>query len=446
MKRVKKRAASVLILAGAAILGIIIFIVNCAVNGGKWTSYTFNRSVYTNGVLSRGVVLDRNGVELAGVDENGARSFASDAAVRKATLHAVGDANGNIGTGALKVFSSELSGYDFISGTYTRDGKGDKLTLTISARINVAAYNALNGRKGVAAVFNYETGEILGMVSSPSYDPADPPDIQDGDPNYEGVYLNRFLSSSFVPGSVFKLVTLAAAIENIPDLYDRTFTCYGSMQVGESSVTCTSAHSKQKIEDALANSCNCVFAELALELGSETLMKYAGDYGLLDSMEIDGIWTAKGSFGEAEANSPELAWSGIGQSADTVNPASLLRFIGAIANGGEAVDMKLIKDDSIFGSTGKEQLIDADTAEQLAKMMHYNVHAKYGAENFPNLNISAKSGTAEVGNGEPHAWFAGFIENEGYPLAFVVLVENGGWGSSAAGPVANAMLQAAITE
>jgi peptidoglycan glycosyltransferase len=316
--------------------------------------------------------------------------------------------------------------------------------MTIDADLNVTAYKALNGRKGTVAVFNYETGEILCMVSTPTYDPANPPTIQDGDTNYEGVYLNRFLSSNFVPGSIFKLVTLAAAIENISDLYDRSFTCSGSMTVGDSTVTCTSSHGTQKIEDALANSCNCAFAEIALELGSDTIIKYAENYGLLDTQKIDGITTGKGTLDSAADGSPELAWLGIGQYTDTINPASFLRFVGAIANGGKAVEMKLIKNDGLFSSTDTEQLIKPGTATKLASMMNYNVYSKYGTGNFPGLEISAKSGTAEVGSGDPHAWFTGFIENEDHPLAFIVLVENGGWGSSVAGSVANTVLQAAI--
>lgn len=109
------------------------------------------------------------------------------------------------------------------------------------------------------------------MVSAPSFDPADPPEIQDGDPRYEGVYLNRFLSSTFTPGSVFKTVTLTAALEQLPDLFQRTFTCTGSTVVGGETITCPFAHGEMDINDAFASSCNGVFAQLADELGAETI-------------------------------------------------------------------------------------------------------------------------------------------------------------------------------
>ena len=150
------------------------------------------------------------------------------------------------------------------------------------------AYQAMNGKKGAVGVYNYETGEILCMVSTPTFDPANPPTIEDGDPQYEGVYLNRFLSGTFTPGSVFKTITLTAAIENIPDLFSRSFTCTGSTTVGGEEITCPFAHGEMDINSALANSCNGVFAQVATELGAETMSKYVEKAGILDSYSVDG--------------------------------------------------------------------------------------------------------------------------------------------------------------
>ena len=140
------------------------------------------------------------------------------------------------------------------------------LNLSLIHILNEIAYDALDGHSGTVAVYNYETGDVICMVSSPSFDPADPPDLSESDEGYEGVYINRFLSSVYTPGSVFKIVTAAAAIENIDDIYERDFECSGSLDVGGDSVTCTSAHGSLKFEDALAVSCNCAFAQLALEI------------------------------------------------------------------------------------------------------------------------------------------------------------------------------------
>ena len=81
---------------------------------------------------------------------------------------------------------------------------------------------------GTVGVYNYKTGEILCMVSTPTFDPANPPDIAADDPAWDGVYVNRLLSANSIPGSIFKVVTINAAIENIPDLFQRKWTCTGS--------------------------------------------------------------------------------------------------------------------------------------------------------------------------------------------------------------------------
>jgi len=164
-------------------------------------------------------------------------------------------------------------------------------------------------------------------------------------------------------------------------------------------------------------------------------------YRLTSQLEIDGIYSGAGNFDVGDPGSDALAWSGIGQYNDTVCPASFVRFVSAIANGGTAHDLTLIKNEK----TESVQLMNADTAAKIKSMMNYCVYKTYGTDNYPGLSLYAKSGTAEVGDGlAPNAWFAGFIDNEAYPLAFVVIVENGGWGSSVAGSIANQVLQAAV--
>ena len=178
--------------------------------------YRSNASIYENGLLRSGTLTDRNGLVLAKA-EDGQHTYAESAAVRKASLHAVGDFEGYIGTGALSVFAPELTGYSWWQGT---TGEGGVVRLSIDATLQTAARNAMNGRNGAVVVLNYETGEILCMVSAPAYDPA-----VGADESMEGVYLNRCTQGAYTPGSVFKLVTLAAALEQIPELAQRRFTC-----------------------------------------------------------------------------------------------------------------------------------------------------------------------------------------------------------------------------
>ena len=170
-------------------------------------------------------------------------------------------------------------------------------------------------------------------------------------------------------------------------------------------------------------------------------------------MDISGYQSAVGAFDAADDGTLDLGWSGVGQYHDAVNPCSMLVYMGAIANGGRAavpclllqVDTPGLPDLPQFTRrTGR--LIARDTAETLADMMAYNVTAAYGTSRFPNMDLCAKSGTAEVGGGQaPHAWFTGFLRDEDHPYAFLVLVENGGSGSSAAGDVASRVLNALVS-
>lgn len=452
MKKIEKRTFVCLALTLALLLGLGLFVLRFFLHGGDWASFAANRHLYnTSGSLAVGRVLDRDGDVLSWVDESGSRQYYSNPAVREATLHAVGDRSGAIGTGALVAFAGKMSGYNFLTGADNPLGQGSDLYLTLDARLNYTAYQAMNGRRGAVGVYNYKTGEILCMVSAPTFDPADPPVIEDGDSRYEGVYLNRFLSGTFTPGSVFKTVTLTAAIENIPDLFTRTFTCTGSTTVGGEEITCPYAHGDMDISAALASSCNGVFAQLAAELGADTLTRYVERAGLLDSCSVDGIPTAKGSFELTGASAGETGWSGVGQYNDLVNPCALMMWMGAIANGGKtAVPYLVLKTEGALPSlphftrqTG--ELIDANTAQTVGDLMANNVTQTYGSSRFPNMDICAKSGTAEVGGGkQPNALFAGFLRDPDAPYAFVVVLEEGGVGDSAAGSVAAQVLDALV--
>ena len=449
MKKIEKRAVLCLLLAGALLAGTALFVFRFVVHGGSWASWL---PVFS-GQPAAGRVLDRDGDVLTWVEEDGTRRYYDGATVRKATLHAVGDAEGRIGTGALVAFADKLSGYNLLTGAYSPLGRGNDLYLTIDARYNYIAYNALGGRKGAVGVYNYKTGEVLCMVSSPTFDPLYPPEDAEDNPAYEGVYLNRLLSGTFPPGSVYKTVVLSAAIENLPDLFDRTWTCTGSVTVGEGPVTCPHAHGEQDIYAALSNSCNGVFAQLAAELGEDTLARYTEQAGLTASYSVNGLNTAAGSFDLDGLTANELGWAGVGQYNDLVNPCALMVYMGAVANGGRAAVPRLVlKTENALGlpslpalpsRTGA--LIAAGTAETLADMMARNVTDQYGASRFPNMDLCAKSGTAEGGGGQaPHAWFAGFLRNADAPYAFVVLVENGGSGADAAGSVAAQVLDAVV--
>ena len=452
MKKIDRRAFICRALALLLTAGLALFVVRWGLYGGKWASSAFNRHLYnSDGQLASGTGLDRDGDVLSSA-AGGKRSYYSNPTVRKATLHVVGDLQGNIGTGVLNAFADKLTGYNLINGAFGAE-RGGSLYLTIDAYYNYVAYAALNGKKGTVAVYNYKTGEILCLVSSPSYDPEQVPSDLESNPRYEGAYLNRFLSSVFTPGSIFKTVTLTAALEKIPDLMQQRFTCTGSVQIGGDTITCSGVHGEQDVQTAFANSCNVAFAQIAQQLGGETLLQYAQKAGLTSSYSIDGLPSAKGSFDLTDLSESDLGWAGVGQYHDQVNPCAMMVYMGAIANGGKAAVPRIIGKtvdslgipSSVRITRQTKTLVRSDTAETLRTLMANNVQQTYGTRRFPNMDLCAKSGTAEVGAGQtPHAWFTGFLRNEDAPYAFIVLVENGGGGSSVAGTVAGKVLDVIV--
>ena len=431
MKKVKNRAASVLLIALLCITGLGVYCYRYVSNGAEWAAFSANLGLYS-GNSGGGKVYDCNGILLADAED---RSYSTDYLTRMSCYHLLGDFEGRTGSGVLTHLADKLLGFDLINGSYRISAP--KLNLTVDAELNAVAYSALAGRSGSVQVVNYKTGEVLVMVSTPGIDPANPESIPDG------AYINRAIRATFTPGSVYKIITLTAALEQITDIYDRTFLCTGSVMIQGEPVNCTGVHGSQNIKTAFANSCNCAFAELAQILGPELMAEYSQRLGMTVSHSLNGISTASGNYEQFMRGSMALSWSAIGQATNLTCPYSMLRLVSAIGNGGKLVEPTLVSYGSFADST---ELMDADTASVVREYMLNNVVRTYGTGTFPGLAVGAKTGTAEVGDGTDHAWFVGFLDDESHPYAFVVQVERGGGGLSVAGSIANKVLQAAVAK
>ena len=449
MNRIAGRSGIAMLLVLVLIGGLVFFVGEYFLKADDWINAAGSPHVFNGGNIGCGLVTDREGQLLMDVTDE--RTYADSETLRAAMIHWLGDREGNISAPALPNYSEELSGFDLFNGIYSYSGAGGEAVLTISAQAQVAALEALDGYKGTVAVYNYKTGEILCAVSSPAYDPDDVPDIMgDTSGKYEGAYLNRFTQVSYVPGSIFKILTTAAALENLSGIEERIFTCDGSYMVDGNEVTCGREHGRQDLMDAMVNSCNCAYAEIALELGADVLEAYVEAYELTDTLTFDGITTEEGYFSLENASEPEIAWSAIGQYHDAVNPCRFMTFMGLIAGDGDAAEPYLVSQVSAGGkvtytaqteTTGR--LMTTTTAEKLQRIMRNNVENGYGDENFPGLTVCAKSGTAELGDGqETNAMFAGFVLDEAYPLAFFAAVEEGGYGRYTCVPIISKVLEA----
>ncbi len=456
MKTTGTRSFILYILGIGFLVGLSVFLYGFITGGGNWAMQPFNKHLSGGSQLSYGgEILDRNNTVLA-KSEGGKRVYSDDPQVRRAMLHAVGDTNGYISTGIQYNYRSELSGYNLVTGLTSPTGKstGSNIKLTLDSDLSKLALQKLGDRSGAVAIYNYKTSEMLCMVSTPGFDPQNPPaDLNtDKTGKYEGVYLNRVLSSTYTPGSIFKLITSAAAIESIPNLDSRTWDCYGSVLINGNKITDVASYGKLNFKNALAKSSNVAFAQIAVELGEDKMTAMANEMGFNRSFALDGISTSKSVYNVKGAQSNELGWSGVGQYTDLTNPFHMMLLMGAIANDGTPVQPYMIEQISTsFGLTTKsgksqtgDRLLSAATAGRLKTYMRYNVTSEYGDSLFPGLAVCAKTGTAEVGGGKkPNGWMVGFSSNTSTPLAFAVVVENTKSGIQSAGQIASALMQSA---
>ena len=448
MNRVASRSTIAMMLVVVLLGGMCLFLTEYVMKADDWVVFEGSPHVYNGVNIGCGVITDRSGELL--MSATNVRTYSDDSAIRKSTLHWLGDRYGYISAPAVTGYAGELTGFGLVNGLYGYGGTGGEAVMTISARVQTVALEAMGKKKGTVAVYNYKTGEILCAVTTPTYDPDNVPDIDDTKDKYEGIYLNRFTQVAYVPGSVFKIVTTAAALDTLDNAEDIEFRCDGVYKMSGGKVKCTGEHGKIGLKRALRKSCNCYFAQLTELLGAEVLQQYVEKFQITEPVRFDGVTTVKGTFSVDGATAQEVAWAGIGQHLDMVNPCRYMTFLGAIAGGGEAAEPYIVESAGagLFGGhraskTSTGRIMDKDTAEALTALLRNNVENQYGDDNFPGLTVCAKTGTAEVGGDQkPNATFAGFCTDEDYPLAFMVVVEDAGSGAKTCIPILSKVLAA----
>ena len=365
-----------------------------------------------------------------------------------------------------------------------RARRGASLGPTIAPAVQAAAEQAAQAQPGDVAIAAVRpaTGDVLALVAEPTFDP-NLLASQDGrevrrawdeltsDPNKPLV--SRASDELFPPGSTFKLVTAAAALQNGfgPDsrwpnppeldlpLTEATIQNFGG-------VTC-SGGSEITLADALRQSCNVVFGEVGLELGADALAEQARAFGFTaesgdDSIPFDipwvpGVFPAPETFVDRE---PAVAISAIGQQDVAANPLQMALVAAAIGNNGVLMRPRLvteIRDPSgrVIRELPEEEYsspLSPENAAALTQMMVSVVQAGTGtAAQIPGVTVAGKTGTAQHGEGEPpHAWFTAFAPAEAPQVAVAVVVLNGGnlgdeaTGGQVAAPIAREVILAAL--
>ncbi len=468
MHNVVKRTFLLFIVVAAFLGGMVFLAFEMITNADEWAKKEINPHVSTEVKYQINAVYDRKQKLLAKLEapENATNKEdkklirnKDDELLRKATLHALGGPYMELGLTGYFTGTPVTDNYNIVTGLYdqAKDNTIKDFFLTLDGDVCKKAYEKLDGKKGTVGVYNYKTGEIICMVSTPSFDPNNPPsDQKELEKNYPVSTYNKFLMLNYVPGSTFKIITAACAIEFMPDIFSQTFNCDGVHEVDgyDAVITCNkkSGHGSITFERALNCSCNCVFAEVAIKLGKERLDYTAKKLGFTSSFDMDRHQIKPGIFDLTKAVDIDIGWAGIGQYTARANPCMMMTLMGAIANGGNAVKPYYVQSSvNKYGETvyqAQPQTVDtidmsADMAGKLKKLLRSNVVNYYGDGRFPNLKMCGKTGTAELGRDDlNNAWFVGFSQREDFPYAVVVMVEETPLSASEiAIPIANEVLQ-----
>lgn len=430
-------------------------------NGNRWFSSGANTLIKEQKKqVTPGNIYDRNGVVLAQTDSEGNRIYSEDAGIRRAMVHVLGDIDNNVSNGVESFMARYLYGFDMSfteKAGYLLSGKrytGDNVFLTVDSTLsaNAAAWFP-QGKNGAVVVMNYRTGEVLAEMSFSQFDPESVDSSVRNDPDKP--FWNRAVQMQKAPGSTFKVITAACALENMAGLDYRQFDCDGLLQVGDHRITDAgtdlasnkiTAHGKLTLQQAFVKSCNNTFAQVALELGDTRLRKTAENFGFNDNFLFRDIVVENSSYPTDNRTELELAWTGAGQSALLTSPMHMCMVAAAIANGGVMQEPWLLaRAVSQKGSVRYEgtehvyrRAVSADVAETLKGCMRLVVTEGTGtAAGVTGHRICGKTGSAERdGQENTDAWFIGFIDEEKYPYALCVMVEDAGGGGSVAAPVA----------
>ena len=413
--------------------------------------------------IEPGAVLSSEGVEILGAvrAENGWKRVYPDTSY---FCHLTGYNNR---TGLQRTLAEAL----FAQGRYSHPwedllaggGRGNDVALTIRASLQRTAHQLMRGRPGAVIAMDPRDGALLCLYSSPTYD-AEAVTRTQGDYDVFTLdpsrpELNRPLQGLYAPGSVFKILTAAAAIDaGLADPETR-LRCGGSERVGTATVKCrrASGHGEISVETALADSCNIVLAKLTEQLGPERFRDYVKRFHLLDAANLP-LPVSNGRMSDFSGPKAEklAVAAGYGQGETLITPMAIARLTATIARGGQVVQPSLVARVTSPGGTvlkqaspeELDQAVSAETARAVAGMMRATVESGTGkVADLGWVKVAAKTGSAELGAGQaPHAWFTCFAPYDEPRVVVTVIVENGGSGAETAGPVAVEVLSAALTD
>lgn len=432
----------------------------------------------------RGTIYDRNGTELAiseRIDETSQkRTYLYDYLF----AHPLGYIDQTYGLSGLEEnydevlrssntlttsFRSLLKNMDFstfISSLNSDEEKvGNGIITTLDLELQRVAYNALGNNKGSVVALNPKTGEILAMVSNPSFNPNDlASEIERANEGSEAdtPLLNRAIDGRYPPGSVFKTVTLSSALENIDGVASREFDDEGKITFDDGTELNNFAYEVHGIIDlrrAYRVSSNVVFGTLAMELGNEKLKSTAESFGFNSVIEGEGLTIAESIFPTLkDYEEGNIAQSGIGQGSVLSTPMQMALVAATVGNDGILMRPKLVntivdKNGNTVRNIASDEIrraIPSDVAATVRDYMKYLVDNNiYRWPAFEGTNAGGKTGTADYNLPDgseaiPHGWFISVAPMDDPQIAVAVIVENGESGAGSAATIASLVVRQAV--
>lgn len=434
-----------------------------ATYGNRWFAYSRNPRIRAQkeNVIA-GDVLDRSGIVLA-TTQGDRRVYQADEEARRAVVHLLGDDQGQVSNGVEAFQSNYLYGFqatlpELVNSLFDNEPRrGDNVTLTVDSRLCTAitryfnAHELTAGHNGAAVVMNYRTGEVLGWISLPNFDPMNITAAAVSDPGQP--FWNRVTQSVYPPGSTFKIITTDAALTHIPDIQTQEIACNGGLDVLGQAIRDygNAVHNSLSLRRAFTVSCNNAYALLALTMKDDALRRTAESFGFNDNFLFKDIVVENSVYPTTNRSLFELATSGFGQSAIVASPMHMCLVAAAIANDGVMMEPQLLRQVTSNSGTVRTSFSPriyrtATTAANAAVLQEYMRAVVSGGTGtraaVSGLNVCGKTGSAESslnGRAVTYGWFVGYIADDALPFALAVVVEDipdGEGGGSTAAPIA----------
>ena len=419
-----------------------------------------NHTIAREAKMERGTISTEDGVVLARSVRQDDGTYKREYPAGTLAAHIVGYSSQKFGTAGIEAaYNDTLRGQqnfasftDVVNSLAGIQTKGNDVTLSIDSRIQESAQAALEGQVGACVVMDPETGAVLGMASSPTFNAADYEALlsQSADSNSSELY-NRATQALYAPGSTFKMVSLAAALQDGVATPTTEYDAPGEMEIGNAPVTNVKKRDYGRItlEQATWYSSNTVFGQVGVQIGADLLVQMAMNFGFNETIKFDLPLAMSLMPDPDEMTEWETAWAAcgepVGEHESPAGPqATVLEMCmvgSAIANEGTLMQPYLV--DGVYNANGErsfsaapvklKQAIDKETAARVMTVLEGVVTEGTGTRAaIEGVKVAGKTGTSERGDGDTDSWFVGMAPAEDPKVVVAINLERAESGSGAA--------------